>query len=155
MLHWPKLAPRQDRTADGTDSALPGDGKEKASRKGFRAGKIDLQANLQQAINFVKANVPTSMQPKILSALKGIQTPRGRKLILMAVNRLQDQFEHREALGRLEKTIRAVTGVKANKIRGEGRQKAQGLLEGLSLKSTSNAVRLRMEAMLRAVEGRR
>lgn len=123
---------------------------ERASKKGFRAGQVSIEANLQQAINFVKHNVPSIMQPKVIAALKGVRTLRGRKRVLQTVNRLQDQFEHTEALKKLEKTIKSVSGQKANKLLSEFRDQASGLLEGISLSSTSSAVRKRLDSLLRA-----
>jgi len=123
---------------------------ESASKRGFRAGQVEVKANLSNAIKFVKEHVPTSLQSKVIAALKGTETPAGREHILNRVNDLQEQFEHGQALKKLEKTIKSISGAKANKLLPEFREKTGGLLGGLSLKMTSRAMKLRLDKLVKA-----
>ena len=126
---------------------------EKASAKGFRAGELDREASVTEAIDFVKKHLPGPVHGKAISAVKKVRTPAGRKALRERVNSILKDFEHRQALNKLEKTLSRVTGKgKANKLLPEFRGKLKEMMGGLSMKSTAAQTKRRLQGLLRAAE---
>lgn len=125
---------------------------QKGSLKGFRAAKLETKANLKDAKAFVQKNLPLEVRGKALSALKDATDQKGLDKVIATVNKLQDEFEHREAKTALVKTIKGLSGTRANRLLPEFRGKVEDITKDLSLKQTSEKVAKALRGKLQAIE---
>ena len=125
---------------------------ENSSAKGYQAGELHREANVNETLDFIRKHLPAPVQAKALAALKGIRTKSGKRKLAETIKKVQDQFAHREALGALNNLLNKVTGRAGNKLLPEFRGKLQEMLQGLTEKSTAAATKRRLEGLLRAAE---
>jgi hypothetical protein len=121
----------------------------KGAAAGWKAGRADLQATQSELIAFAESNLPLSERAKVMRAIKNATTQRLRETVVEAVNRIQDNYEHRELRNQV---VEALDEARRAKLLPEFQAKVDAAMSGVATKAMTDDTRRRLEAMQDYIE---